>query len=71
MLVLLLDLYESPLLITFLPCTEKFLSLYSSAGSMVPGRLAPLGLDTGTPRRSGIGLGGGDISEGLLEQSSP
>ena len=69
MLVLLLDLNESPLFITFLPLIEKFLSLYNSSGSIVPGKLEPRDLDIGTPRSSWMGQGEGDMSEGLLESS--
>ena len=69
MLVLLLDLKESPLFVTFLPLIEKFLSLYSSAASMLPGKLEPRDLATGTPRSSWMGQGDGDFSDGLLDSS--
>ena len=69
MLVLLLDLNESPLFITFLPLIEKFLSLYNSSGSIVPGKLEPRDLDIGTPRSSCMRQGEGDMSEGLLDSS--
>jgi hypothetical protein len=69
MLVLLLDLNESPLFITFLPLIEKFLNLYNSSGSIVPGKLEPRDLDIGTPRSSWMGQGEGDMSEGLLDSS--
>ena len=69
MLVLLRDLNESPLLVTFLPLTEKFLSLYSSSASILPGKLAPRVLALGTPNSPGKMHGEGDLSEGLLDNS--
>ena len=69
MLVLLRDLKESPLFITVLPLIEKFLSLYSSSASILPGKLAPRDLAVGISSSPGKVQGEGGLSEGLLDSS--